>query len=59
FLGVEGLLGLAETIQDRRPRHFADALLEGVRDYAGGKMPPDDMTMLVLYRTAAGAPPAR
>jgi sigma-B regulation protein RsbU (phosphoserine phosphatase) len=49
--GEERLLACVEASRDRRPADLLDAVLDAVRSFMAGAVPPDDITVLVLqYR---------
>lgn len=57
-LGEGGLLALAHGLDPNRPGELAEALLERVRRYAGGRDPQDDLTVLTLSHNAEDPPRA-
>lgn len=48
FVGEEGLLAIARTIDATRADLFAQRLYQGVIDECGGQLPDDDVTVLVI-----------
>lgn len=54
FLGEEGLLAIARTLDTAQPVTLARALYDGVRAFTGGKPPDDDVTIMVLRPNGQG-----
>lgn len=54
FLGEDGLLAIARTLNTAEPTALARALYDGVVAFAGGAPPSDDVTIMVLRPNGQG-----
>lgn len=56
LLGEDGLLGMLSTLDPSDPSRLIHALLDEVRRFAGGRMPDDDATVVLLHHNGADPP---
>lgn len=55
FLGESGLLELAQSIDATDPARFVERLMARVSEFCGREEAEDDVTLIVLHHTGAGA----
>jgi len=56
MVGTEGLLALCKGLDTSRPEGVAHELIGRVRAFGGGRMPDDDLTVMVLHHNGSDPP---